>query len=52
MEIHTLWPLSQRELEYSQGSLIDKAFEMKEPLIFTVLLSLSLLMGSSPQIIS
>ena len=26
MEIHTLWPLSQSELEHSQGNFIDKAF--------------------------
>ena len=27
MEIHTLWPLSQRELNRNQGSFIDQVFE-------------------------
>ncbi len=31
MEIHTLWPLAQRELNHAQGSFIDRAFKEEIP---------------------
>jgi uncharacterized protein len=31
MELHTLWPLSQREIESRAGSLVDRLFEARVP---------------------